>query len=308
MFQTHLGELAALMTAISWTVTSTSFEAAGKRIGSLTVNLIRLYMAFGIYMVYLYFVRGMAFPVDATTEAWIWLSLSGLVGFAIGDLLLFQAFVVVGARISMLIMALVPPITALTGWLILGETLSLQAVAGMILTISGVSLVVLKRGVPELNSNKPNNRGRIKFSYPLVGVLLAFGGAVGQAVGLVLSKFGMKDYDAFAASQIRVLAGLVGFTLIFFFMRRWGRVWSGMKNRKGMLFTALGSVFGPFLGVSFSLLAVQNTDTGIAATIMSIVPILLIPPAVLFFREKVNLREIIGSFIAVGGVALLFLE
>ncbi|MBN2173904.1 MAG: DMT family transporter [Bacteroidales bacterium] len=305
MFQSHFGEIAALLTAMFWAVTSLSFEQAGKRIGSLTVNLIRLYIAFGIYTVYLYFVRGIPFPLDATKEAWLWLSLSGLVGFAIGDLLLFQAFVVVGARISMLIMALVPPITALTGWLILGETLSLQSVMGMVLTISGVSLVVLKRGVPELNSKGKN---RIKFSYPAVGILLAFGGAVGQAVGLVLSKFGMKDYNAFAASQIRVLAGLVGFTIIFFIMRRWGRVWKGLKNRKGMLFTGLGSVFGPFLGVSFSLLAVQHTDTGVAATIMSIVPILLILPAVFLFREKVNIREIIGSFIAVGGVALLFME
>ena len=119
---------------------------------------------------------------------------------------------------------------------------------------------------------------------------------------------GMKDYDAFAASQIRVLAGLVGFTIIFIFMRKWPKVKSGIKNRKGMLFVVVGSIFGPFLGVSFSLLAVQHTETGIAATIMSIVPIILIIPAVFIFKEKVGLREIIGSFIAVGGVALLFLE
>jgi len=305
MIASHFGEIAALLTAMFWTVTSMSFEAAGKRIGSLTVNLIRLYIAFGIYSLYLWITRGLALPVDATREAWIWLSLSGLVGFAIGDLLLFQAFVVVGARVSMLMMALVPPITALSGWLILGESLSLQSFAGMFLTVSGIILVIVKNELPELETGK---RRKFKLNYPLGGILLAFGGAVGQAVGLVLSKFGMKDYDAFAASQIRVLAGIVGFTLIFFFMRRWGKVKTGLKNRKGMLFTALGSIFGPFLGVSFSLLAVQNTEAGIAATIMSIVPILLIPPAVLFFRERITWKEIIGSFIAVAGVALLFLE
>ncbi len=305
MIQSHLGEIAALMTALFWTVTSTSFEAAGKRIGSLTVNLIRLYMAFGIYTVYLWIVRGLPFPTDATVDAWIWLSLSGLVGFAIGDLLLFQAFVVVGARISMLIMALVPPITALTGWLILGETLTPRDFLGMILTLTGVVLVILRNEPPELTTGK---KKKLKFSYPLVGILLAFGGAVGQAVGLVLSKFGMKDYDAFAASQIRVLAGIVGFTLIFFFMRRWNRVWKAFKNPKGIMFTGIGSVFGPFLGVSFSLLAVQHAETGVAATIMSIVPILLIPPAVLFFKEKVSIKEIIGSVLAVGGVAILFLS
>ena len=305
MFQSHFGEFAALMTAFFWMVTSMSFEVAGKRIGSLTVNLIRLYLAFIIYTVYLYFTRGLAFPTDASGHAWFWLSISGLVGFAIGDLLLFQAFIVVGARVSMLMMSLVPPITALIGWMILGETLSLQAIAGMILTMTGIVMVVLKREAPQLNSKGKN---KFKFSYPLVGILLALGGAIGQAVGLVLSKYGMGDYDAFAASQIRVLAGLVGFTLIFIFMNKWNKVWTGIRNKKGMLFTGIGSVFGPFLGVSFSLLAVQNTNTGIAATIMSIVPVLIIPPAILIFKEKVNLKEVIGAMIAVGGVALLFLE
>ncbi len=305
MFQSHFGEFAALMTAVFWTVTSMSFEAAGKRIGSLSVNVIRLFLALMIYSVYLYFTRGMFFSIDASWHAWIWLSLSGIIGFTIGDLLLFQAFVVVGARISMLMMSLVPPITALIGWMILGETLSLQSISGMMLTISGIILVVMKREAPQLNSSGKN---KIKFSYPLVGILLAFGGAVGQSVGLVLSKYGMQDYDAFAASQIRVFAGLIGFILLFFFMKRWNRVWKGIRDKKGMLFTGIGSVFGPFLGVSFSLLAVQNTSTGIAATIMSIVPVLIIPAAVLVFKEKVNLKEVLGAMLAVGGVALLFLE
>jgi len=293
------------MTAVFWTVTSMSFEAAGKRIGSLSVNLIRLYLAFFIYSIYLYFTRGMFFPTDATGFAWLWLSISGLVGFALGDLLLFQAFVVVGARVSMLIMSLVPPMTALLGWMILGETLSVQSLAGMVITISGIVLVVMKRENPEPNTNKKN---RIKFSYPLVGILLAVGGAAGQAVGLVLSKYGMKDYDAFAASQIRVMAGLVGFTLIFIFMKRWDKLKTGLRDRKGMQLTLLGSIFGPFLGVSFSLLAVQNTSAGVAATIMAIVPVLIIPPAIILFKERISIREVIGSILAVAGVALLFLE
>jgi len=304
MFQSHFGEIAALLTAVFWTATSMSFEAAGKRIGSLTVNLLRLYLAYGIYTVYLYFTRGMIFPTDATTHAWLWLSISGIVGFAIGDLLLFQAFVVVGARISMLIMALVPPITAFIGWLVLGETLTVLNIIGMFITISGVVLVVMKREGP----TKDGTNKKLKFSYPIGGLLLAFGGALGQAVGLVLSKYGMGDYNAFAASQIRVLAGLVGFTLIFIFLRKWPLLIKSFSNKKGILFTVIGSVFGPFLGVSFSLLAIQYTNTGVAATIMSIVPVLIIPPAIIFFREKINLKEIIGAALAVGGVGILFLS
>jgi drug/metabolite transporter (DMT)-like permease len=175
----------------------------------------------------------------------------------------------------------------------------------MFMTIGGVSLVVLRREAPQLNGN---GRNKFKFKYPLAGIMLALGGAAGQATGLVLSKFGMKDYNPFAASQIRVLAGLIGFTMLFFFLKKWKNVADGLKNKKGMMFTSIGAVFGPFLGVSFSLTAIQYTNTGVAATIMSIVPVLIIPPAIFIFKEKVNLKEIIGAVTAVGGVALLFLS
>ena len=305
MLQSHFGEIAALLTAIFWTITAMVFEVAGKRVGAMTVNIVRLFIAFFIYTVYLYFTRGLAFPSDASAETWFWLVLSGLVGFVIGDQFLFRAFVMVGARISMLVMAFVPPITALLGWVILGETLTLLNVLGMILTISGISLVVLKR---ETSNGDIRGGRKLKFSYPLLGILLAFGGAVGQSVGLVLSKFGMKDYNAFAASQIRVLAGLIGFAILFSIRGNWHVVFKGLKDRKGMINLSVGSVFGPFLGVSFSLLAVQHTTTGIASTIMAIIPILIIPPAVIFFKEKVNTKEVVGAMIAVAGVILFFIE
>ncbi|GAB4318000.1 MAG: DMT family transporter [Bacteroidales bacterium] len=299
MWTTYTGEIAALLTALFWSVTSLSFEAAGKRIGSLVVNLLRLAFAMVIYSVFLWIKRGMALPFDATPEAWSWLALSGLVGFAVGDLLLFQAFVVIGARLSMLLMALVPPITALIGWGVMGEVMTPLELFGMAVTVTGVSMVVLKKEAGE--------RGVRKMKYPLNGILLGLGGAVGQALGLVLSKFGMKDYDPFAASQIRVMAGLAGFILIFLVMRKGPSVQRAFSDKKGIGFTALGSVFGPFLGVSFSLLAIQHTHTGVAATIMSIVPVLLIPPAILIFHEKVTWREVFGSFVAVAGVSVMFL-
>jgi len=86
----YFGEFAALLTAVFWTVTSMSFESAGKRVGSLAVNLIRLWIALIIYAIYLQVTRGMFLPFDAGAERWIWLGLSGLVGFVIGDLLLFR--------------------------------------------------------------------------------------------------------------------------------------------------------------------------------------------------------------------------
>ena len=300
----YLGEFAALLTALFWTVTSLSFESAGKRVGSLPVNLIRLVIAFFIYSIYLKITRGMFLPLDAGLERWLWLGLSGLIGFVIGDLLLFQAFVVVGARISMLIMSLSPPITALISWLVLGETLSPMNWLGMAVTLTGIIMVVLKR---EKQAGVGLLRRKITTSYSISGILLAFGGAAGQAAGLVFSKKGMGSYDAFASSQIRVLTGMIGFLIIILFMKRWPTIVRAVKNRPAMKRISLGSIFGPFLGVSFSLLAIQHTRAAIAATIMSIVPVLIIPPAIILFKEKVNWKEIVGAVITVGGVMLFFL-
>ena len=298
----YLGEFSALLTALFWTVTSLSFEAAGKRVGSLQVNLIRLVIAFFIYSLYLKITQGMFLPLDAGMERWFWLSLSGVVGFVLGDLLLFQAFVVVGARVAMLIMSLSPPVTALISWLMLGEVLTPMNWLGMGVTLTGISLVVLKR-----ERGNGSTRRKITSAYSMKGILLAFGGAVGQAAGLVLSKRGMGSYDAFASSQIRVIAGMVGFLIIILMMRRWPMILRALRNKPAMRLISLGSLFGPFLGVSFSLLAVQHTQAGIAATIMAIVPVLIIPPAVLIFRERINWKEITGALITVAGVMLFFL-
>lgn len=302
--QNYFGEIAGLLTAVFWTVTSMAFESAGKKVGSLAVNLIRLVMAFFFIGVYSWIARGFFFPTDATLFQWQWLALSGLVGFVIGDLLLFQAFVVVGARISMLMMSLAPPFAAFVGWLMLGEVLTPKSWLGMAITMVGIVIVILKREKTEQNGSIVR---KLTSSYSVPGILLALGGALGQAAGLVLSKKGMGSYDAFSASQIRVLAGIAGFSILFVFMKRWPRVWAALKHGSAMKRITLGAFFGPFLGVSFSLLAVQHTETGIAATLMAIVPVLIILPAVIIFKEKVNWKEILGAVVTVAGVALFFL-
>jgi drug/metabolite transporter (DMT)-like permease len=300
----HKGEFAALLTAFFWTITALAFESAGKKVGSLSVNLIRLTMAFVFISLYSWFTRGFIFPTDASMHNWIWLSISGLVGFVLGDLVLFQAYVVVGARISMLIMALAPPIAALIGWIALGETMNYKQGIAMLLTFAGIALVILRR--ESADPEQVNGRKRVKFSYPIAGLLLAFGGAVGQGGGIVLSKYGMGDYDVFSAVQIRVLTGVVGFTMLFAFLNRWKSLGAALKNRKAMSRLSIGAFFGPFLGVSFSLWAVKFTTTGVASAIMSIVPVLIIPFSVIVMKEKFNPKELIGAVIAMAGVFLFF--
>ncbi|BDX38034.1 hypothetical protein CYCD_13890 [Tenuifilaceae bacterium CYCD] len=299
------GELSALLTAVFWTVTALAFESASRKVGSLSVNLIRLFTAFIFLSLYSWAVRGIAFPVDAGSHQWIWLSLSGLVGFVLGDLFLFQSYVVMNARVSMLIMSLAPPLAAAIGWFTMGETLTLKQGLGMLLIIIGIALVILKREIPDENGN--GNGRKIKLNYPVAGLLLAFGGALGQAGGLVLSKYGMQTYDVVASVQIRVITGIVGFAFIFLVLNRWNMLFAALKNGKAMGRLTVGAFFGPFLGVSFSLLAVRYTTTGVASALMSIVPVLIIAPSVLVFKEKVNVKEMVGAVIAVMGVVTFFL-
>jgi len=295
----YTGELAALATAVFWTITAMAFEVGSRNIGSLAVNMIRLVLAFIFLSIFNLIARGLIFPLDASMHAWIWLSVSGLIGFVFGDYFLFKAFASISARIAMLIMTLVPPITAVIGWAILGETMTLLEITGMVLTISGIALAIFSRD--------GENGKKIKLSYPVQGILFGLGGALGQAVGLVLSKYGMGDYHAFAATQIRIIAGMIGFAIIIIVLRKGHLIGNAFKSKPGMLGTGIGSVFGPFLGVSFSLLAVKYATTGVASTIMSIVPILIIPPAILFFKQKVSWLEVIGAFVSVAGVSLFFL-
>lgn len=297
--ESYYGEISALLTALFWTVTAVAFESAGKRVGSLSVNLIRLVIGFLFLGVYAYISRGYFLPLDAGYFEWKWLFLSGLVGFVIGDLCLFSAYVRIGARVSMLIMSLAPPIAALIGYIFLNEVMTVMQILAMIVIILGISLVILKR-----------DRGverKIRFTYPVLGLLLAFVGAIGQALGLVLSKHGMNGYDAFSATQIRVIAGIAGFSVIFFFIGRWRNVFNALKNIPALKRITIGAIFGPFLGVSFSLIAVKYTTTGVASSLMAIVPVLIILPSVHLFKERVTIAEIIGAVITVIGVVMFFI-
>lgn len=294
----HYGELAALATACFWTVTAMSFEFASKRVGSLAVNMIRLTLAFLLLAVFTYFSRGMFLPLDASLHAWFWLGLSGLIGLILGDYFLFKSYSIISSRIAMLVMTTVPPMTALIGWLLLGEIMSFLHILGMFITVGGILLAIFSR---------PENGKKIRLNYPLKGILYALIGSAGQAGGLVLSKYGMGSYDAFAASHIRIIVAVIGYAIIILVLGKGALIRKAVNDGKGMRVIALGSFFGPFLGISFSLLAVKYTETGIAATIMAIVPILIIPPSIILFKQKFTWLEIGGAFISVAGVVLMFL-
>lgn len=291
------GQIAALSAAALWAFTALAIEGASRRIGSLTVNLIRLVFALSFHCLAGWLLRGQPLPLDATPHAWLWLTLSGLVGFTFGDLCLFRSYVVLGPRLSTLMMSLVPPLTALIGWLALGETLTRRDLLGMTLTVGGIAWAVLERTKPVAGA------GRITPA----GLALGFGGALGQAGGLILSKIGMGSYNAFAATQVRVIAGIVGYSLLFFVLGWWPNVRQGLRDRKALGFAALGAFFGPFLAVSLSLIAIRSIVAGVAASIMALTPVLIIPLVILLRGEKVGIGGIAGAMVAVCGVMLLLL-
>ena len=293
------GEFAGLATAICWTATAMSFQVASRRIGSVSVNLIRLVMAFLFYLVYSKIFLNQWLPLDAPIEAWIYLSISGVIGFVLGDFFLFKSYEFISSKISMLIMTLAPPVAALLGWFMLGEKFTWMNTLGMLLVLSGVALVVMK---------KDTTHGVKKMRYPLKGIFFAFLGAVGQGVGAVFSKKGMGDYDPFASSQIRVITGIVGFAIMISIMKRWKMVGTGLKDKKASKALLVGSFFGPFLGVSLGMVAFKFTSLGIASTLMATVPVFILLPSHIILKEKLTINEVICAFIAVAGIAVFFVN
>lgn len=298
MLKGNIGELAALGTAFCWSLSATSFELAGKKVGSLAVNYIRLITGFIFISLFTFFTRGYFLPLDATSKNWIFLSISGLIGFFIGDLFLFQSYLEVGSRVSMLIMATSPPITALLGFIIFGERLGIASIFGMSITLCGIAIVIL--------SKNPDEK-KVQVTHSVKGLTYAFLGSLGQAIGLIFSKVGMGGYNPFAATQIRIIAGFISFTALFIYLNKWDDLKQALKDKKAMLEITIGSIFGPFVGVSLSLLSLQYTSAGISSTITSIVPVTIIPLSILVFKEKIKFKEILGAMITVAGVAVLFL-
>jgi drug/metabolite transporter (DMT)-like permease len=296
--QAHTGEFAALLVAVFWTVTALAFEVASRKVGSLTVNIFRLVLAFIFIGIFTLISRGHFFPSDASRHNWIWLSLSGMAGLVLGDYYLLRSYALIGSRFAMLIMTLAPPLAAIFGYFILGETLNIMQVAGMLIVIFGIALAIF---------NRPVKGEKLTFKLSSAGILFAFIGALGQAIGIVLSKYGMAGYDPFASTHIRIIAGIAGYVFIITVLGRWRQTMRAARDVPAMKALTLGAFFGPFLGISFSLLSVKYTETGIASTIMTLVPIFILAPAALIYREKVTPAEVAGAVISVAGTSLFFI-
>ncbi|MEI6753127.1 MAG: DMT family transporter [Paludibacter sp.] len=293
MFQSHIGEFAGLGVSVCWTLSALFFEKAGHKIGSLSVNFIRLLFAIGFLGITTFFSRGIFLPTDATGYQWLWLGLSGFIGFFLGDMLLFQSYMVIGSRTATLVMSLAPMLTAIIGWFFLDEILSPKSIIAIIVSLSGIIIAISNR--------------KMKLNIPFKGFLLAFGGALGQAIGLILSKKGMGHYDPVSATQIRAIFGLISFGILITILRRWPKIQQAFTHTSAMKSVTVGAIFGPFIGVALGLFAIQQTKTGIASTLMALVPIFIIVPSAIMFKEKIRPQQVIGAVISIAGASLFFI-
>lgn len=309
----YFGEIISLVVAFSWTATALFADIASHRIGALPLNFLRMAMSLVFLAALLWIFTGAPYPMYADGKAWFWLALSGLVGYVFGDYCLFNSYVVFGSRYGQLFMTLAPPVAGIAGWLMLGETMSWHSWLAMLVTLIGIGISILAR---------EGESHHLTLQLPLKGVLFGIGAGIGQGVGLVLSKIGLEAYAAalpaaapasvaqampFAGTFIRAVFGLMGFAAILAARGTLGRVREALHDRTGMRFAVLTTFFGPFLGVSLSLMAVQYAKAGIASTLMALTPVLIIVPYAIINKQRITAKQVVGTLVTVTGVALFFL-
>jgi len=197
---------------------------------------------------------------------------------------------------TMLLFTLAPPVAALGEWLVSGKELGRLAILGMFIAMTGVVLVI---------TNKKEKNSNSAFTLTKTGLLLGAGAAFCQGAGLVLSKMGLETIDPLSGTFIRMVTAVPIFAVIYFIMG--GRLSKVLKERRGIAFAFIGAFFGPFLGVTLSLVAVKHCHSGVAMTILSTTPITVLPFSVLVYKERLTIRTVVGACIAVAGVSLLFI-
>ncbi len=292
-----LGELAALATASCWALGTTLFGEASKRVGAFTTNVLRIPLGALLLVTTLFLTRGKLWPTWANSHQIALLTASSFLGLVIGDALFFRSVVLLGPRLATLLSTLAPPVAALAAWVVLHEQLTFMAVAGMVVTLAGVAWVVAERAPA----------GSRPVHAHLEGIAAGVGGAIGQGLGLVLSKMAMgSTLDSLSATVIRVTTAVAGVWLVALASGRAQAGVRALRDRQALAFMTGGALVGPFLGIWLMLTSVKLTATGVASTLMSTTPLLIIPLVRVVYKEKPSPRAWLGALVAVGGIALLF--
>lgn len=303
-----MGEIAALATSLCWTLNSVQFTFAGKRVGSRVVNRVRLTAAVVFLSLAHLAVYGQPWPIQAAPHRWGWLALSGIIGLIVGDGSLFHAFLLIGPRKSMVLMTLVPVISTVAAWLLLGETLLPVEMMAILITVGGIAWVVSERQPDPPTADEGRDSEQKRTRDRILGVLLGLSGATGQAVGLVVAKRGLAgDFPALSGTVIRMIVAATAVWLMAVLRGEVGPTRQALRDRQVRFWLLGGAFIGPFIGVWLSLVAVRTAPVGIASTLMALSPIMLIPFDHWLFDDTITPRSILGTMVALGGAAVIFL-
>jgi drug/metabolite transporter (DMT)-like permease len=298
-----IGELAAVGTSLAFSIGSVFFTFAGRSVGTGFLNRVRLALALLFTMLLHQLILGSLYPINTPPGTFLWMAASGLVGYVIGDALLFQGFVLVGPRLSFLMMALAPVLSTVMAWVFLHEGLSLIEITGIMITMAGIAIVVSKP--PESIDAETPQKDRKQY---VAGLLFAFGGALGQAGGSLLSKIGLAGgLPAVSGNAIRLTAAVILVWILAIFQRQLVSTYqTARKNQRMMVYVVIGTLAGPVIGVWLALTSVQLAPLGVVTTLQSLPPIFLIPIGYFVFKERVTRRIVLGTLIAIAGSVLLF--
>lgn len=290
-----LGALAALGAALCWSVASLIFERVGRSAGGLALNLIKCAVALVMMLPTLAALSGHWWPPGMDLRTTGILALSGLVGLSIGDTFWFGCLLRLGARRALLLFTIAPIITAILGAAVLGEPLNATMLVGMAITLAGVAWVILER------DGAGGERG-----VDGVGIALGVAAAGCQAVGSVLTKLAGTGFPALDVSIVRLAAGTLGLVVIAVATGRLGRAVAPFATRRSAIGLVAATFLGTYLGIWLMNTGFLHTWVGVAATLNATSPIFVLPLVVLFLGERVSPRSTVGAFVAVAGVALLF--
>ena len=298
-----MGELAALGAAFFWAISALLFTFAGQRVGAITVNRLRLLPSALLAIVLHLCVFGSPFPLSAEPYRFFWMGLSALFGLVVGESLLYEAFLTVGPRMTMLLVVLAPVFSSLLAALFLGETLTRVQGLAIGLIIAGLIWVIL-----EQNSNI-GGAGHIESRW-VKGIALGIGCAISQAFSLVTARCGLANgFPALSGLVIRmvtaavtmwVLAGLGGQV-----RRTVGAAFGDV--RVGLAISG-GAVLGSVLAVWLSLVAIQVASIGVASALLATTPVIMLPLAHFVGHERISARSIVGTLVCVGGIGLLLVD
>jgi drug/metabolite transporter (DMT)-like permease len=297
--------LAAVLTTFLFAISTICGHRSARQIGGVEANFWRIAIATFLLTVWAYvFGSGLAGAPG-------WFMLSGLFGIGLGDSGYFQALPRLGARRTVLVVqCLTAPGAALIEWIWLGTTLNFREILCIFWTLTGVAIAL----APGEHLQLPVREWRI-------GLVACVFAAIGGAFGAVLIR---KAYEVSHAEGVfpdagttgyqRMLGGILIPAIILLAVkwrsaRSYGGLWEA-KTRTASLekwrriwpWVLANSLAGQTFGVTCMQWALKTTPTGIVTAIIATTPVLLLPMTRIVDGEKIGIRSLIGSLIAVSGV------